>query len=228
MSNSKKEIGLFKQLIRDKKFIAAVLILIICNFVLYKNLLTTSGNNTDAFKTEFPSRISEWTATEVKYNPSVISTLDPDKTIYLNYHNDVSSPITLFIACYNSLEKADLSHSPIVCFTGQGWDIEGTSIREVSLGPPENKTIEVNQMIQNKADAVMITFYWYQTKNIAFSNRGEQKMYLFFQKLLGNSEGNAFVRLTKMVDIGESEESTIMLLTNFMKEFYPELRRYYN
>lgn len=219
---------LLKQIISDKKFIVTVLILILGNFFIYKNMLSDAGNASTAFKGEFPSKISDWTATEVEFDPAVISSLDPDKTIYKTYFKDDKTPVTLFIAGYNSLEKSGLSHSPIVCFTGQGWDIKKTNKKEISLGPPENGTITVNQMVQNRAGAVMVTFYWYQSKDYAFSNRGKQKIYLLFQKLLGKSEGNAFVRLTSMVNRGESPEKSIMVLNDFVKKFYPELRRYYN
>ena len=218
---------IFNEIKSDKKFIVAAVVLIFSNFFIYSNLMDHSNNNTVAFREEFPSKISDWTATEVEYDPAVISSLDPDKTIYKTYYSKDKSPVTLFIAGYNSLEKADLSHSPIVCFTGQGWDIKETSVKEIFLEPPENRTIKVNQMIQNRADSIMVTFYWYQTKRYAFNNRGKQKIYLFIQKLFGKSEGNAFVRLTATVAQGEDQKNTIMVLNDFVKEFYPELRRYF-
>ena len=220
--------SLFNKIKSDKKFIIAVLILILGNLFIYRTILYDSSDILTAFKDEFPSKISDWTAEEVEYDPTVIASLDPDKTIYKTYYSEGKSPVTLFIAGYNSLEKADLSHSPIVCFTGQGWDIKETAEKEISIGFPENITVKVNQMIQNKAGAVMVTFYWYQSKDYAFSNRGKQKIYLLFQKLLGKSEGNAFVRLTIIVDRGESLEKSITTLSDFLDVFYPELRRYYN
>jgi EpsI family protein len=218
----------FNGILSDKKFIAAVLVLLLCNLAIYKHLLHTDNKNYDAFRSEFPSIIPGWKSTEVKYDPVVIATLDPDKTVWKNYRNESGNAVDLFMACYNSLEKADLSHSPIVCFTGQGWDIQETSVIDVPLGLQGDHIIKVNRILQKKADSVMVTFYWYQAKNMAFSNRGLQKTYLFCQELIGKSGANAFVRLTSMVDSNITIEKTDLLLKGFLKEVYPDMERYYN
>lgn len=196
--------------------------------MLYKTVLSGSDYDVDTFTKEFPSQISDWVATDVVYDKDVIASLDPDKTVYKTYHSEGSPPITLFLACYNTFEKADLSHSPIVCFTGQGWDVLETNTEIIDFGNLGRGSLKLNQMTQYKAGIRLITYYWYQSQKRAFSNRAFQKIYLFLEKLLGNSEKNAFVRLTLTVPQDKSMGDSVRILDDFTRDLYQELRGYFN
>ena len=116
--------------------------------------------------------------------------MNPDKIVYKSYHRDGRPPVTLFIGYYKTLEKADLSHSPIVCFAGQGWEIENTTKKEISIDLPDTPKIRVNQMTQKKLNATMVALYWYQSAYRASTNRGIQKLSLFLDKLWGKPDHN--------------------------------------
>lgn len=178
---------------------------------------------------EFPIRISNWTSIDVVYDKKLlINVLSPDKILYKNYMNeDGKPPITLFMAYYQTLEKSDLSHSPIVCFTGQGWEIENTAEKEIPINLPNAVAIRVNQMVQKKYETTMITLFWYQSVNRAFANRGLQKLSLFSNKLLRKPDNNAFVRLTIIVPPGKSIEEMYPHLFGFVRDLYPELQRFF-
>lgn len=211
------------------RFILVVFVLSVCIIFVYRHIFTTPHEIYHSNK-EFPNRILNWIANEVVYDKEVLSSLSPDKIIYKTYHRDENNegpPITLFLAYYNTLEKADLSHSPIVCFTGQGWEIENTKKLEISLNQSKTQKIKVNAMIQKKLDTTMIVLFWYQSANHVFNNRGIQKISLFFDKLLGKSDSNAFVRVTVNVREGMSIEETTSYLFAFVRDLYPELRRFF-
>jgi len=177
---------------------------------------------------EFPSRISDWVSKDVHYDKKDLSVLEPDKTTYKTYNRTGSNPVTLFMLHYNTLEKADLSHSPIVCFTGQGWEILESSQKTIPANLSGTKKIKVNQLIQKKMDTSIITLFWYQSAESAFSNRGIQKIFLFVNKLLGKPDSNSFVRITIKVPRGGSVENTLSDLFDFVQDFYPELRKFCN
>ena len=208
------------------KFIITIFVLTTCLFFTYQNIFIPSPAEMTSDK-EFPLRIADWHSEDVKYDSEVLSVLSTDKTIYKTFSNGSSAPpITLFVAYYNTMEKADFSHSPLVCFTGQGWDIEKTSKKEIYFDRSHAPDIEVNQMIQRKLDTTMISVYWYQSANNAFANRGIQKLYLFFNKLTGKSEKNAFVRLTSVVPPDKSVEEISDGLLAFIRYLNPELKKY--
>ena len=211
----------------SSKVITAIGILFVCNMLLYGQIFFHPSVETSSIKA-FPSQISEWESRDVPYDPKVLSSLDPDKIIYKTYYrNRENPPITLFIAYYNNLGKADLSHSPVVCFTGQGWKIEETGEIMLPLESPKDSRIMVNKLYLQRIGTKMIALYWYQCANAAFANRGIQKLYLLWEKLRGHPDGNAFVRVTVTVPEGESERKMINYLSSYVKILYPALRSFF-
>ena len=173
---------------------------------------------------EFPAMISGWSGTDVPYDKEVFSVLDPDWTIYKSYKKGNTPAVTLLILRYNTLEKADLSHSPIVCYTGQGWEIEGTTLRRIPI--PGSSHIEVNQLLQKKLEMRSMTLFWYQSGTGAYDNRGEQKILLFWNKMLGRKDHNAFIRITVDIPVGKTVEDMASYLNDFVRDSYPEILKF--
>jgi len=132
----------------------------------------------------FPMTIGGWTGQDVSYDKSVLEGLRADRIIYREFSNEGRVRVTLFVAYYRSLENADFSHSPMVCFTGQGWSIEERETKEVEVDSSETSRIDVNEMVQTKTDTRMVALYWYQSAQGVERIRGIQKLELFFERLL--------------------------------------------
>lgn len=201
-----------------------IIVLIACNIILFYNSVLSKENRDFAFNKEFPVVISGWTSTDTIYDKDVLSVLDTDKIIFKNFSKHGSSIISVFMGCYNSLEKADASHSPIVCFTGQGWEID--KAQKVSIPLNDGAIIDVNQLIQRRLDVQMITLYWYQTAENAYPNRGLQKLVLLKHRLFGQSVNNAFVRVTIALPKDGSLTDTSKILYQFISDAYPEIEGY--
>ncbi len=207
----------------DIRFILAVVILSVVSIFVYVNVFSIP-KDVPTRKKELPSKISDWTAKNVKYDQELLKVLFADRIIYKTYHDGSNNPsITLFIAYYKTLEKADFSHSPIVCFTGQGWEIQKKDKIEIPIDRSDIDKIKVNQLVQNKLGTNMITLFWYQSANHAFANRGIQKLSMFFDRLFGKPDDNAFVRVTLVVPRGEELKEVAVYLYRFVRQLYPEL-----
>jgi len=209
------------------KFFIAISILLIATAVVYLSILIVPELKPIPDK-EFPNKVADWIGEDLSYDDVIQRVLSPDRVIFKKYINhDLLPPVTLFMAYYNTLEKAELSHSPIVCFTGQGWDIKQVKEKEVSVNQPERSKIKVNEMVQKKIDTTLITLYWYQSVNRAFANRGFLKLFLLLNRLTGKHDRNAFVRLTAIVPPGKSIEETRTHLYSFLEKFYPKLNGFF-
>lgn len=204
-----------------------IAILLLCGAVL---VLYTGAFLPDEGATRgermFPSRIEGFSAEDVQYDQEVIGVLSADHVVYKRFLRNDSAPITLFVALYEGLEKTDFSHSPIVCFTGQGWNIERQTKEELLLDEASQSRIRVNQLIQSKMGIRMITLFWYQCRRGVVDNRGIMKMALFYDSLFGRSGRNAFVRVTAIVPEKKSVEETAASLVDFVREMYPALTQY--
>ena len=206
------------------RFILATIILSVGLFFVYKQFLFPPVK-THTPKDELPSQILEWNSTKVVYDQEVLSVLNSDKIIYRSYNKNGGPPISTFIAYYHTLEKSDFSHSPIVCFTGQGWQIERITEKEIPINFSDPSKIRVNQMIQQKSDTTMVSLYWYQSPHHAYSNRGVQKLSLFMGRLFGKSDNNAFILLNFIVPSGMPTEEVNIYLNSFVQALYPEIKR---
>jgi len=173
--------------------------------------------------------IKGWSSSPVYVDSIVQEILLPDRVVYKQYNKKGKIPVTLFIAYYASLEKADKSHSPEVCFTGQGWIIQKNHVIKIPANNTEEKSfISVNEMIQTQGSEKMVAFYWFQNIHGSYSNRGIQKFILFINRLLGKSDSNAFMRLTAMVPHNMDTKETSSQLKIFMQELQPVISEYFH
>lgn len=210
------------------KFVLAILVLIGSVLFVYLNLYSAPDPKEVVVK-EFPSHFKNWRAREIVYDKQVLSVLSPDLIVYKSYKSrDKLPPVQLFMSYYNNLGKADCSHSPIVCLSGQGWKIETITKMEIPIGLPKLSTIRVNQMILNKMDTTMIALFWFQSANNAYANRGIQKLSLFAGRLMGRRDNNAFVRVTTDVPRGKSVNEVMPHITAFVRDLYPVMERFFN
>jgi|GEM_PF-1698036 len=174
----------------------------------------------------FPSGIEGFAVEDVQYDQEVIGVLSADHVVYKRFLRTDRVPITLFVALYETLEKTDFSHSPVVCFSGQGWSIDRQTKEELLLDEAKGRGIRVNQLIQSKMGIRMITLFWYQCRRGVVDNRGFLKLALFYDSLFGKSGRNAFVRVTAVVPDKKSIEETAASLGDFVREVYPALNQY--
>ena len=196
--------------------------------ILYQSILFPAENRNHKIIKEFPLRINEWSGKDVIYDKIILDVLKPDYVIYRNYFKEGNPPIGLFIAFYNNLEKSDLSHSPIVCFTGQGWEIEKSMEKEIDIQDANGEKVPINYIFQKKNGEGMISFYWYQSANRAFAKRGIQKIILFVERLIGERDGNAFVRIHVDVSRKISVEELNTYLISFVQAIYPNLKELFH
>lgn len=204
-----------------------IVVLLLCAavFFLYLGAFLPDEDATGGEKT-FPSRIGGFAAEDIQYDREVIGVLSADHVVYKRFFRNDGVPITLFVALYEGLEKTDFSHSPVVCFTGQGWNIERKAKAELLLDAENRSKIRVNRMIQSKMGVRMITLFWYECRRGAVDNRGFMKLALFYDSLFGRSGRNAFVRVTAVVPEKKSVEETAASLGEFVREMYPALSQY--
>jgi EpsI family protein len=203
----------------------AILLLCAAVLLLYTGLLLPNKGATCGAKT-FPVRVGDFTVEDVQYDQEVMGVLAADHVVYKRFLRSDRTPITLFVALYEGLEKTDFSHSPIVCFSGQGWSIDRQTKEELLLNEANRRTIRVNQLIQSKMGIRMITLFWYQCRRGVIDNRGFLKLALFYDGLFGRSGRNAFVRVTAVVPEEKSAEETAASLGDFVREVYPTLNQY--
>ena len=152
---------------------------------------------------------------------NAIELISPDAMVFRLYKNKMEDRIVLYVGFYQTMEKADLAHSPLVCYTGQGWDFKPNGSYSIKLPAPYN-TLHIRSVIIEKESQKQLVWYWFQSKDYSSESLWKMRIQLFLNKLIGNSTQNYFIRLSTSID-NTKVHAAEKLLHEFIKQVYPEL-----
>ncbi|MBF6650518.1 VPLPA-CTERM-specific exosortase XrtD [Methylobacter sp. BlB1] len=167
----------------------------------------------------FPMQLSDWQGQQASMENTVIDKLGLSDYILADFKQAQGAPVNLYAAYYASQRKGISPHSPRVCIPGGGWQI--AEIERKNLG-----LLDVNRIVIKKGDMTQLVYYWFQQRGRKMANEYLMKWYLFKDALLLNRTDGALVRLTTMVNPGESLDLADQRLQGLAKEVLPVLPQY--
>jgi len=130
--------------------------------------------------------------------------------------------VDLYIGIYNTAQKVNLNHSPLVCFPGQGWEIDSPDMQSLSFA---DFTVNYAATIAKQGPTRHLVMYWYQAYNKTTAHSFVQKLQAFYWDFTHNKGQNAFVRITVPLHGIEADQAR-SLGHDFIENFYPHLVRY--
>ena len=146
----------------------------------------------------------------------------------MGYSDGNGMPVSFYVAYYGSQATGESSHSPRNCLPGGGWQIKGSStkeIRDVMIG---DAPLNVNRFLIRRGDVAQLVYYWFQGRNRINTNEYMVKWYLFWDAITKQRTDGALVRLTIYVpqggDIAEADKrltSFLRGIVNSLPEFIP-------
>ena len=155
----------------------------------------------------------------IPFDNKIIETLKLDDYVNLRY-SDGKDIVSLYVGYYLSTKKVGAAHDPTVCFPGQGWILSEKSTGTLELATDPGTAIAYSMMIAELEQQKELLVYWFQSYDQTMSGTFGQKLSLFWKKLLGQGEDNAFVRIT--VPIGDQPiEEYRDTAFRFIQAFYP-------
>lgn len=152
----------------------------------------------------------------VTIDPEIVSGLDVDDYVNQSYRSGPRR-ISLFIGYYETAKKVGATHSPLVCFPGQGWAVSDTQEKTLRLA---QASLHLSSMVVSKGRRKELVLYWFQAYDMTSPGTFLQKVYLLFTKVVKNREENAFVRVTVPMN-GQSMEEAFHTGELFIRSFYP-------
>jgi len=205
---------------RNKYFWIIIVFFLVTGILVYRSQF---GSTLDAVQNSnnLPVDFGEWKGSDIPYDEKVFKTLGADVTFFRKYMDGEGSTVDLYIAYYQDMQKADLSHAPIICYTGQGWTILDEGYQKIYVNPSE---ITINNMLIQKGLQRMVIFYWYQLSDKAVASHIKQKIFLTWDRLLGRENTSAFIRVSTPVQ-ENSVDHAIEVQEIFVKEAYPYILR---
>jgi EpsI family protein len=168
------------------------------------------------------SNINGWAMTgNTPLDPTIVKALELDDYINQNYSNG-SNTISLYIGYYLTTKKVGATHSPLVCFPGQGWAVSNTKDESLTIGAHH---LQLASMIIDMGPRKELVLYWYQSFDKTSSGTFLQKIYALWAKFLNRGEENAFVRISISMD-RQSIEKAFITGVEFINTFYPPFLKY--
>lgn len=199
-----------------KLIILAVLLIATCFGVYFTPASKTTGKKQTLKNTL--AEIKGYNIVDtVSLEANINDFLELDDYIYTSYTH-AGEKITLFIGYYYTTEKISAAHSPLACFPSQGWRINQPETYQLTVGEHKINYAEATATLQDKSELVL---YWYQAGRTTNPQIYRNKINTILNRLTGNGEEHAFVRVTIPFSPSNKENAKETGL-NFIKAFYPD------
>jgi len=149
----------------------------------------------------------------------IIDWLELDDYIFANYKNS-GDLVSLYIGYYYSSKKVGAAHHPLVCYQGQGWNIQDNVTGEYRF--PDNSGLAINysMMTVERNNRKELIIYWFQSYDSTSRGTLFQKIKLSFHSLFNHKTDNAFVRISAPLKDGTVDEARRVIF-DFIQSFYP-------
>jgi EpsI family protein len=178
---------------------------------------------------DFPQHIDLWTGLPEEIEPATMKILRATD-YYMGNFTKVShgTPVNLFVAYYDSLNKGAAIHSPRVCMPGSGWEFASFEERNFSdLAPGIAGTY--NYVLLQKGEQKILMYYWYQQRKRYTANEFSMKYYLLVDNLFESRKDGALVRLYTPIlaaegNMGEAEANA--RLHSFAQSLFSKMPSY--
>jgi EpsI family protein len=154
----------------------------------------------------------------------IIDALKLDDYLFRSYGRD-NLLVNLYIGYYRTAKKVGAAHDPLICFQGQGWQLSKQDSGEYLLTRSPGLKIHYSSMIAELNGEREMIVYWFQANKEAAANTQSQKVAMVLEKLSGENEDNAFVRISTSIG-EETPEAVRKRLFDFIEDFYPGFFRY--
>ena len=162
-----------------------------------------------------------WQGRDIPYDPDLFRrTVAADRTVFRRYVRPADrARVDLYLGYYHDMERSDRSHSPLVCYEGQGWRVLESRIRTVRPGGAAG-SFRATEMIIGKGDRRRLVLFWYQAGDRIFARKSGQRFYLVRSKLWGRGQANLWVRISTPVDRA-GREAAQRVLEDFATDLVP-------
>lgn len=147
-----------------------------------------------------------------------LTMLKLDDYLYTDYEGP-NGKVNLYIGYYYTANKAYASHSPMICYPSQGWEIDRQpSKHTLNVGP---HSIHYEEIVTSLSEETELVIYWYQSHLMTNTQIYQNKIDMGYNKFIHNSEQHAFIRVSVTLT-NASHKDTEQIATDFIKTFYPQ------
>lgn len=204
----------------ESKLIVISILFVLVGALIY-NIEEVEVNNKPSIQSFF-KKIDNYKIIKMsELKPELVEMLNLDDYFYADFQGP-NGRINLYIGYYYDAKKAYASHSPLICYPSQGWEILGKEkLKSVKIG---NNVINYHEIITKKNQTKELVLFWYQSYSLTSTQIYKNKISMGYNKLTGKNGQHAFIRVS--VDHTDSNNANENA-TDFIKTLYPKLINYF-
>jgi len=171
---------------------------------------------------EFPEHFGDWIGQRGVLERVYLDQLRLDDYILADYQRPGGTPVSLYIAYYQTQDTTRHIHSPHDCIPGGGWQILKLERTRVPLGPGATPVTVNRALIQLGANQEIV-YYWFQERGRHLTNEYLAKWYLFWDSITRHRTDGALVRYVAPVPPGTQESKVDARIVKLASLIEPQL-----
>jgi exosortase D (VPLPA-CTERM-specific) len=175
--------------------------------------------------TQFPAQLGDWSGTDRAIDDETLKVLKPSDYLLRVYQNpQEAQDITLFIPFYLSQRAGEAPHSPQHCLPGSGWTpLEN---RRITVAIPGRESFPANRYLVTDGERRQLVIYWFWAHGRGVASEYWAKYYLVRDSIKMNRSDGALVRVSTMMNPGESVDAAQQRMLPFIERVVPLLDCY--
>lgn len=175
---------------------------------------------------DFPMQLEGWVGRTLALEKQYVDALRFDDYTLVDFHSNTGQSVTFYVAYYESQRKGQSAHSPQSCLPGGGWEITSINDVDIPAGDGMRRSLYANRVVIQKGSQKQVVWYWFKQRERILRNEYLVKFFLFWDALSRGRTDGALVRLSSIVESGETEEIVDRRLRQLVSAVEPELIRY--
>ncbi len=176
----------------------------------------------------FPRQIGAWdqVGPRVTLDRAVAQVLGADDYHQVDFARaDQTAGVGLFMAWYNDQSKGGV-HSPEICLPGSGWEIAWLERSDITQRMNSITPFRINRAIIQKGETRMMVYYWFEQKERRIAWDFAAKFWLMVDGIRTGRTDGALVRLTTLIETGETDAQAEARLSDMLAGLVPVLPRF--
>ncbi len=175
---------------------------------------------------DFPRQIGGWAGTAMALEKQYIDTLRFDDYLLVDFRSDKGQSAMFYAAYYQSQRKGQSVHSPQSCLPGGGWEILSMTGVDVPSSHRMDRPLHINRAVIQKSHQKQVVWYWFKQRDRILSNEYWVKFYLLWDAVSRGRTDGALIRVSSIVEPGDTEAIVDQRLGQLVSAVEPELIRY--
>jgi exosortase D (VPLPA-CTERM-specific) len=156
---------------------------------------------------DFPSQLGGWLGFRGNLDGVYLDALQLSDYLLADYQDANGEWVNLYVAYYDSQRTGKAAHSPRACIPAGGWEIRGLTTELVPRGAVGEDLLTVNRVEIQRGEYRQLVYYWFRQRGRLISSEYLVKAYMLWDSIRRGRSDGALVRLTTMLEPGETWEA---------------------